>query len=375
MHTARCSGFALSFVLQACSSDSQVAVPPAEIPGRSLAECSVGWQALLSYPAADSLPPRSIAFAGGEVIFHFSPSESGNEIRGFSPTRTPFSMRTIAAGYFTDVWADGDRLYYLQGDGPLYTVALGGGVPEVVLTSFAADRLLQAPLVAGGALHWGGLAPGQEKVGVWRQSLDAAEPTQLGQVDLEQIDDGNLVLSSAGVIVMDRHAPALVMPLDGGAPLPLAYPGDTESIGGGPTGVYWQRLIASDGAQRDELSFELYASPADGGEAAPFWPAKPAELRIGRLWEDGQGGFWVFGNAPYEDELEHHEVWHLDAEQEGQLLACDPSPHESGLPSVNAVAWSDSALYLISESPSLGQRGTWSLVQVPRDPSQSPSGT
>src|SRR5688572_20913271 len=103
MHTARCSGFALLFGLQACSSDSQLMAPPAESPGRSLAECSVGWQALLSYPAADSLPPLSIAFAGGEVIFHFNPSESVSEIRGLSPTRTPFSMRTIAADYFTNV--------------------------------------------------------------------------------------------------------------------------------------------------------------------------------------------------------------------------------------------------------------------------------
>ena len=65
----------------------------------------------------------------------------------------------------------------------------------------------------------------------------------------------------------------------------------------------------------------------------------------------------------------------FDAEQEGQLLACDPSPQESGLPSVNAVVGSENAFYLISEYPRLGERGTWSLVQVPRDISQSPSGT
>jgi hypothetical protein len=127
------------------------------------------------------------------------------------------------------------------------------------------------------------------------------------------------------------------------------------------------RPIDSEPSLRGTLSFELFASPTDGGEGKPFWPDKPAELRVGRLWEDGQRGFWGLGSAPYADELEHHEIWHVDREQQGQLLACDPSPHESGLPSVNAVAWSDDAFYQIREYPNLGEHGTWSLVQVPRE--------
>jgi hypothetical protein len=109
-----------------------------------------------------------------------------------------------------------------------------------VLTAFAADRLLQSPLVSGGALFWGGRAEGEEEVSIWRQSFDAGEPTRLGRVNIEQVDAGSLALSSAGVIVTDRNSPALMMPLDGGTPRPLAHPEGTEGIGVGPGGAYWR---------------------------------------------------------------------------------------------------------------------------------------
>lgn len=106
----------------------------------------------------------------------------------------------------------------------------------------------------------------------------------------------------------------------------------------------------------------LMLSPADGSPAKPFWPTRPSDAQVQKIWTNPEGGWVVVATQAFDDGLFHTTLTLLDEQGTAVRLGCSPADTERVLITV-PVAIAPDAVYAATRDP-IG--ATWAIVRVAR---------
>jgi hypothetical protein len=330
--------------------------------------CAQGWQPLLEF--GEGSPPPALAAAEGAVIFEVTDEDERTlDIKAFNsnPTAAWLSSHggrqfTIVHDDYADLWVEGDTLFYSPlgagGCDQLFSVPLGGGGPTLVADGNRPAALLHCvhpePLLLDASyFYWLEEDVSEMEQVLWRVPRQGGEAMKVGGAPLAEFDGPEVAFSSDGVVFADSTGNAVAVPFDARAGTrPLAQATTADSLlGVDADGAYWTNPDTN----------AMFRSPADGGPIQPFWPAKSASLYPTHLWADGQGGWVVTVTRQTGEPTPNNEVWRVDEDGNGALVACDPAG-STGLLSATRPAFADDATYLATSLTST----SWALIKVPR---------
>jgi len=269
-------------------------------------------------------------------------------------------------------------LYARINDARLFSVPLAGG--ESTLVADAHRPASEVRVFGDGldATHFYWLERELLFGALWRVPRQGGEASRLGV--FEGLDfstpvarSSDAMIAAGSIRLFDRASDvprvgARLIPLDGSAPrdfTELARAGETV-LAIDRAGVYWSETMGSyDANWKGET--RVTRTPVDGASREPFWTDKPGLVRPHALWSDGDG--WIASaEEPFDDGVRHQEIWRIEPNGAGHLLACDPGAGASPIHVQPALA--NDAVYVVTaktiETGEPAPRSTWTIVELPR---------
>lgn len=326
----------------------------------SAATCSTTWQALTAPKPWDSM--SSLVYNDGTLYYA---SYSENAIVSQPVDGSPSWI--LAAVSTLDLWLEGDHLLFSQGSGALQigSVPLSGGTPQLVLDGAAGRTtagLAEAHAFTSTDLYWSEipLPAARSPNTIWHQSRLGGSAEALGTIPFQSgLSATAIALADNSVLAATPSGEAYRLPITGGTPSPLAWPGQpgvmVKLAGLDALGAY-TTIFYSDQAG------PLMLSPADGSPAKPFWPTRPSDAQVLKIWPNPEGGWVVVATQAFDDGLFHTTLTLLDEQGTAVRLGCSPADTERALIDV-PVAIAPDAVYTATRDPIAS---TWAIHRIAR---------
>jgi hypothetical protein len=289
----------------------------------SATSCSSNWQALTAPKHSDIR--SSLVYNDGTLYYN---SITENAIVAQSVDGSP--SRILLAVPTFNLWLEGDHLLFTQGSGGLQigSVPLSGGTPQLVLDGAAGRMtagLATAYAFTSTDFYWSEIPlPAAHKPNtIWHQSRFGGLPEVLGTIPFsEDYGATAIVLGDNSVLAATRSGEAYSLPITGGTPSPLALPVQPEVVvelaGIDTLGAYTTPFLP-------EQAGPLMLSPADGSPAKPFWPTRPSDAQVLKIWPNPEGGWVIVAMQRFDDDLFHTTLTLLDEQGTAVRLGCSPA--------------------------------------------------
>ena len=162
-----------------------------------------------------------------------------------------------------------------------------------------------------------------------------------------QLSATAIAVGNNSVLAATLSGETYTLPITGGAPSPLALPAQPGVMVDlavlDARGAYTTRFFSAQAGP-------LMLSPADGSPAKPFWPTRPSNAQVVKIWPNPEGGWVVVATQPFDDGLFHATLTLLDGEGSAIRLGCSPADAERALISV-PVAIGPDAVYAATRDP------------------------
>ena len=322
--------------------------------------CSTTWQALTAPKPWDTT--SSLIYNDGTLYYASYSADAivAQPVDG-SPSRIFLAVPTL------DLWLEGDHLLFSQGSGALQigSVPLSGGTPQLVLDGAAGRTttgFAEARAFTSTDSYWSEipLPAARSPNTIWHQSRLGGSPEALGTIPFpNELSATAIALGDNSVLAAAPSGEAYSLPITGGTPSPLALPaqpGVMVQLAGLDTLGAYTTLYYSDEAG------PLMLSPADGSPAKPFWPTRPSDAQVLKIWPNPEGGWVVVATQAFDDGRFHTTLTLLDAQGTAVRLGCSPAETLRVLIDV-PVAIAPDAVYAATRDPFAE---TWTIHRIAR---------